>query len=60
MQSPGERLRAVIHEMPDRDLVARHRAEWPALWAAIDAVLADEYDYWFDYWEEAQRVADEK
>lgn len=40
-------LRAAIenegpHPEVHREVMARHRAEWPTLWTAIDALLADD------------------
>jgi hypothetical protein len=34
------RVRAVLRVHADADLELRHRAEWPALWDAIDALVA--------------------
>lgn len=50
-------LRAAVEDegpRPDlhREVMARHRAEWPTLWTAIDRLLGSDQD-WFGEWDGA-------
>jgi hypothetical protein len=40
MEGRVARLRGVVRLNGDAELEARHREEWPALWAAIDDLAA--------------------